>query len=342
MKAILRIAESKSSRTLILGAWGCGSLNHPVQEIARLWRRVIVGSPRQRRPNAEQYPSIKEIIFSIPHSTLAREFRRIFYDVLSPESPISSPPSLQTDNSSPYSVRQSSRHDAELQRNFAKAASLELQIEQTSSAYVRGRLKEDLRAVNHSLALGRAAKASLTSLEEDEDDEALDEDLEDDYVVSGYIGSDGEEQGFYNIYGGATTTTSDEDDGDAGSSEGERNYEFKFGAVAGPGDQDDEDDDEDDFLDGVAAKSANWVGVGTTGAGNGSGGSPNFDPSTGWFRGSIDQLMNAHVGSKMGARRDDDGSLGSPVVIDGVDSGVVIPGEEELGERLRRVGEFGD
>ncbi|SMR47821.1 unnamed protein product [Zymoseptoria tritici ST99CH_3D1] len=349
MKAILRIADSKSCHTLVLGAWGAGSLNHPVQEVARLWRRVLVGSPRQRRPNAEQFPSIKEIIFSIPHSSFAREFRRIFDDVLAPESPISSPPSLQTDTSSPQSIRQAARHDAELQRNFAKAASLELQIEQASSAYVRGRLKEDLRAVNHSLALGRAAKASLTSLDEDEDfDEDLDEDLEDDYVVSGYIGSDGEEQGFYCVDGGATTTTSEEEDGGGSSEGGERNYEFKFGSGTTDTvyEEDEDEDDELDFIDGVGrgrSGSSAWTGVG-------SGGVQNFDPSTGWFRGSIDQLMNAHV-SKMGPRRgsdaqgggfvgDADASLGSPILVAERGEGIELM-EEEMLERLRGVGMVG-
>lgn len=277
MKAVLRIAQSQGTKRLVLGAWGCGSLNHPILEVARLWRRVIVGSPRQRRPNAEQWDGIDEIIFSIPHSDFAREFRRIFEDVLAPDTPI------ESDAPSPQAYL---ADDVNVQRHIARAASLELQIEQAGSAYVRGRLKEELWAVNHELALGRS-KASQR------DDEDEDEDLEDDYVVSGFAGSDGEETSFYSVGGDyGTTTGSDSESSDGGRPRSE-NYEFRFGE---PMSSSCEDEDEESVL---VERSA-WTGVAP---------SPHFDPSTGWYKGSIDEL-SAHVFS--GKRKGDEGSSISP------------------------------
>lgn len=276
MKAVLRIAQSKGSKRLVLGAWGCGSLSHPVSEVARLWRRVLVGSPRQRRPNPEQWEGIDEIIFSIPHSDYAREFRRVFDDVLAPDSPI------ESEAPSPKVL---SADDVEVQHNIARAASLELQIEQAGSAYVRGRLKEELRAVNHELALGRS-KASQR------DDEDEDEDLEDDYVVSGFAGSDGEDNSFYTVGGDYGTTTGSDSDSSDGRPRSE-NYEFRFGE---PMSSSAEDEDEDSVL---VERSA-WVGVAP---------SPHFDPSTGWFKGSIDEL-SAHVFS--GKRKGEEDASISP------------------------------
>lgn len=277
MKAVLRIAQSKGSRRLVLGAWGCGSLNHPILEVARLWRRVLVGSPRQRRPNAEQWEGIDEIIFSIPHSDFARDFRRIFEDVLAPNTPV------ESEASSPGAYF---ADDAQAQRNIARAASLELQIEQAGSAYVRGRLKEELRAVNHELALGRS-KASQRDYEDE------DEDLEDDYVVSGYVGSDGEENSYYTVGGDyGTTTGSDSESSDGGRPRSET-YEFRFGE---PMSSSCEEEDEDSVL---VERSA-WVGMAP---------SPHFDPSTGWFKGSIDEL-SAHVFS--GKRKGEEDASISP------------------------------
>lgn len=278
MKAVLRIAQSKGSKRLVLGAWGCGSLNHPILEVARLWRRVLVGSPRQRRPNAEQWEGIDEIIFSIPHRDFAREFRRVFDDVLAPDSPI------ESEAPSPKII---SAEDVEVQRSIARAASLELQIEQAGSAYVRGQLKEELRAVNHELALGRS-KASQRDYEDE------DEDLEDDYVVSGFAGSDGEDNSFYTVGGDyGTTTGSDSDSSDGGRPRSE-NYEFRFGE---PMSSSAEDEDEEDS---VLVERTAWVGVAP---------SPHFDPSTGWFKGSIDEL-SAHVFS--GKRKGEEDSSISP------------------------------
>ncbi|KAK4630843.1 hypothetical protein CLAFUW4_02863 [Fulvia fulva] len=265
MKAVLRIAQSNGTRQLVLGAWGCGGLKHPVKEVAKLWRKVIAGSPRQRRPNAEQWDGIDEVIFAIPDPTHAREFRHVFDDILADDF-------VATSGSSTGGGVEAD--DAEIQRLIGTASSLELQIETAQSSFLKGRFKDELREVNHQIALGRAAKAA----KEDDVTTEEDEDLEDDYVVTGFPGSDGEDNSFYRVGG----TESDSDSEGAGSEV----YEFRFGGPTG--DSQTSQDELDELEEGIG-----WGGYSS---------SPKFNAQTGWFQGSIDQL-SAHVlgGNKMGS-----------------------------------------
>ena len=54
---ILRIAEEHGITTLILGAWGCGSLGHDTTSVARAFRDVLV-----------KHRSFNQIVFAIPGS----------------------------------------------------------------------------------------------------------------------------------------------------------------------------------------------------------------------------------------------------------------------------------
>lgn len=272
MKAVLRMAQLKGTKQLVLGAWGCsGPYRHPVKEVAKLWRKVIIGSARQRRPNVEQWEGIDEIIFSIPDGSFAREFRHVFEDVLAPEY---DPPS-----SGSVTSGAGLGEDSDVERLIGTATSLELQIETAQSSFVKGRLKEELREVNHRIALGRAAQAARG-----DDVTTEDEDVEDDYVVSGFPGSDGEDNSFYQLDG----TTSDSE------SDGARSevYEFRF---SGPSDSQTSQDEFDEL------EESNWVGYPP---------SPHFNPQTGWFKGSIDEL-SAHV---LGGRKKGSISPRSPLV----------------------------
>ena len=260
MKAVMRVAQIKGTEKLILGAWGCGALNHPVREVAKLWRKVIAGGPRQRRPNSEQWDGINEITFAIPNMAHAREFRRAFDDVLAPDLPAEHSPSAEQH-------AEVEDEDAEISKLIATISSLELQIELSKSSLLRNRLRQELATLNRELAQGRAAKASR----EDYVDE--DKDVEDDYVVSGFQASDGEDNDFYRVDG-----TSDSESDGAKSEV----YEFRFGAPLGFDSQTSHDEDESQD------EGSTWATFPP---------SPQFDPQTGWFQGSIDQLT-AHVYGK--------------------------------------------
>lgn len=80
MRAVLRIAERKGVKKLVLGAWGCGAYGNPIHDIAHIWKKVIdppVGSASKkgkRVSEAEQWPNLEEVIFAIANRKMARDF----------------------------------------------------------------------------------------------------------------------------------------------------------------------------------------------------------------------------------------------------------------------------
>jgi len=315
MKAVMRIAESKGAERLVLGAWGCGAYGNPVKEVAKIWRKVLAGGPRQRRPNAERWDGIKEIVFAIPDRSMVREFERAFTDILCTD-PVT-PPSEENE------ATEMSAQDVMIEDIIKQIAETELQLEQTVNPRSRLRIKDALRQFNRDLARGLANKAAQ------EEDLTLQEDEEvDDFVLTGLDASDGDDNSFYNF---------DENDIASDSSDASEIYEFRpqhrtsiprF-APARP-------------------INANNSGDGTAeNAGNSPlhhPPSPQFDAQTGWFSGSMDQLQRmlrmGHPvgGSNSKSALDQGSSPGTPV--QGHDLGGVQGGLDErtIESYLRRYG----
>lgn len=272
MKAVMRIAESKGAERLVLGAWGCGAYGNPVKEVAKIWRKVIAGGPRQRRPNSERWEGIKEIVFAIPDRTMVREFERAFTDILCTD-PVT-PPSEEDVTE----VAEASPQDIMIEDLIKQIAETELELEQTINPRSRLRIKDALKQLNRDLARGLANKAAQ------EEDLTLQEDEEvDDFVLAGFEASDGEENSFYNF---------DENDVASDSSDASEVYEFRphhknsIPRFDGTGDED---------LLHVHPQS------------------PKFDPVTGWFAGSMDQLQRMlRAGHPVAGNNVDDSSPGSP------------------------------
>jgi uncharacterized protein (TIGR02452 family) len=275
MKAVMRIAESKGAERLVLGAWGCGAYGNPVKEVAKIWRKVIAGGPRQRRPNAEQWGGIKEIVFAIPDRTMVREFERAFTDILCTD-PVT-PPSEEA----AAEVAKVSAQDVMIDHLIKQIAETELELEQTINPRSRLRIKDALKQFNRDLARGLANKAAQ------EEDLTLQEDEEvDDFVLAGYEASDGEVNSFYNF---------DENDVASDSSDASEVYEFRpqhKNSIPRFGD-----------VDGASEGSPLDVHPH----------SPKFDPVTGWFAGSMDQLQRMlRAGHPVGGNDVDDSSPSSP------------------------------
>ena len=279
MKSVLRIAESKGAEKLVLGAWGCGAYGNPVKEVAKIWRKVIAGGPRQRRPNAERWDGIKEIVFAIPDRSMVREFERAFTDILCTD-PVT-PPSEEIT----AEVVQTSAQDVVIEDLIKQIAETELQLEQMINPRSRLRIKDSLKQLNRDLARGLANKAAQ------EEDLTLQEDEEiDDFVVTGFEASDGEENSFYNF---------DENDVASDSSDASEVYEFRPHHKTsiprfGSGGEDDGGAGAESPLDVLPP-------------------SPHFDPATGWFSGSMDQLQRMLRGGHPVVANDvDHSSPGTP------------------------------
>ncbi|KAF2863217.1 hypothetical protein K470DRAFT_211313 [Piedraia hortae CBS 480.64] len=175
MKAVMRMAESKNATTLVLGAWGCGSYGNPALDVAKIWRKVIVGGPRQRRPNAEQWLSIQEIVFAIPDPSMMREFHRVFDDIA-----VADGPSEAADD-----------HER-LTELLLRVQETEQQMEHMSNSRGRARLRTALAELQQQLMLGRAAQAT-------NDDVPLERET-DDFIVADVPASDDESELVHVMY----------------------------------------------------------------------------------------------------------------------------------------------
>jgi uncharacterized protein (TIGR02452 family) len=85
MRAVMRIFQAKKVSRVVLGAWGCGALGHPVGEVAAAWRKVLLGSERARKNKKgkqEVWTGIGTVIFAIKDPGLADAFAQAFGDGL--------------------------------------------------------------------------------------------------------------------------------------------------------------------------------------------------------------------------------------------------------------------
>lgn len=282
MKAVLRIAQSKGIQTLVLGAWGCGVYGNPVKEIAEMWRKVIAGAPRQRRPNAERWDGINEVLFAIPDRTMLEEFRLAFKGVLAPNVPT---PASEIPHEQDPSMSKEMERTSEVIR---KMAGIEMQLENSRNTRLRQTLRDTLAELERELSQGdRATRQEDAS--EDEAEEA------DEYVMSGFLGSDDEHNPFF---------TANDCDSDSSGREPSEAFEFRP-PPPGMDSQTSHDEESQDELYPALSHS------------------PNFDPETGWFTGSVDGL-SALINSGGGLRSCSRNSPRTPDVVRPTSSGLPI------------------
>ncbi|KAJ4859649.1 hypothetical protein T069G_04637 [Trichoderma breve] len=77
MRCIMRILRARHINRVVLGAWGCGAYGNPVDEIARSWRRVLLGPQAKRSERVEVYDDM-EVVFAIKDHDMARRFTTAF------------------------------------------------------------------------------------------------------------------------------------------------------------------------------------------------------------------------------------------------------------------------
>jgi uncharacterized protein (TIGR02452 family) len=84
MRAVLRIAEAKGTKKLVLGAWGCGAYGNPVADVAQAWRRVLDGAPAagskkgKSTGKEETWSNLEDVVFAIPNTRMAKDFAKAF------------------------------------------------------------------------------------------------------------------------------------------------------------------------------------------------------------------------------------------------------------------------
>jgi uncharacterized protein (TIGR02452 family) len=90
MRAVMRIAEAKGVKKVVLGAWGCGAYGNPVGDVAAAWKSVLCGSSspnmKKGKVDMETWPGVEEVVFAISNRRMAREFAIAFDKNISVES----------------------------------------------------------------------------------------------------------------------------------------------------------------------------------------------------------------------------------------------------------------
>lgn len=317
MKSVLRIAQSKGAEKLVLGAWGCGAFGNPAKDVAKLWRKVIAGSPRQRRPNAEQWEGIKEIVFAVPDPIMLKEFQRAFGDIVSAGAPSLGPHGVDYDVEA--GVAEAGSREREYADLILKVQETEMQIEQMTNPRTKTRLRDALALLNRQLAQNRAARAS-----KDEDLSSSGEDEQvDGFVVTHAPGSDDDVDGQFSFL---EETASDSEEVPFSPA-----YEFR---PPPPGLDPPTSHDEDDDVPGLLEDAFYTVHKP----------SPRFDPQTGWFAGSIDEfhglLKGGHpvMAAAAAARGSRPASHSSPVLRPNSSGGQLVIEEFVLNEYLGKYG----
>jgi uncharacterized protein (TIGR02452 family) len=81
MQAVMRILRQKGVEKVVLGAWGVGAYGNPVGEVARAWRRVLVG----RKGKGREVWDGLEVVFAVQGERVAERFAEEFGEELAVE-----------------------------------------------------------------------------------------------------------------------------------------------------------------------------------------------------------------------------------------------------------------
>lgn len=90
MRAVMRVLQAKGVVKVVLGAWGCGAYCNPLGEVARAWRRVLVGQKKKKTKHKgtcggqaeETWEAFEQVLFAIKDQNMAEAFHLAFGDEL--------------------------------------------------------------------------------------------------------------------------------------------------------------------------------------------------------------------------------------------------------------------
>ncbi|EON69980.1 hypothetical protein W97_09245 [Coniosporium apollinis CBS 100218] len=213
MRAVMRILCQKKVEKVVLCAWGCGAYGNPVGEVARAWRKVLLGGgdegKRKRGSKGgaaeETWEGVKEVMFAIADRRMAEGFARCFGAGLEVE--------MTESNEGVEANPEDDGSTQAIEELQAKVAELRIQISQVRSPHLKSRLQEILSGLEKDLAdkagsalsessgaeheggtedgLGGESSIAEEVLEVEDDDQ--DEVSEEDEISEGYVGSSEDE-----------------------------------------------------------------------------------------------------------------------------------------------------
>ena len=192
MRAVLRMAQEQGAERVVLGAWGCGAYGNPVKEVAKIWKKVLIGTARKQA----NWAGIKEVMFAINDRSMLREFEKCFADVASRETTPTTPPPEVTGATVDGLRTPTTDLIDEL---VSKIQETELQLDQITSPRSKARLRDVIANLNRQLV-----QVGMDEVEDDDD--TLPEDPMDEvkegaphHTMGGFSTSIGDENSYYNF-----------------------------------------------------------------------------------------------------------------------------------------------
>lgn len=144
MRAVLRIAEAKGCKKLVLGAWGCGAYGNPVVDVAEAWGRLLTQKEMGAKKGlqaVESWPTLEEVVFAIPNARTAREFAKAFGRIEVEDGPRGFDEEDEEDD----------EEDKVTQELQAKVAEMESQISKVWNPDLKSRLGSVLEGLREQL-----------------------------------------------------------------------------------------------------------------------------------------------------------------------------------------------
>lgn len=182
MRAVLRLAQARRRRRLVLGAWGCAAPHHhPVAEVAAAWRAVLLGAAPARagkrggraRP-AESWTGIETVVFAIPDTGLADAFASAFGEGLVREEEGDAGDEEGHDGGRDDDEDEDEDDDPEARRMRElrdKIAEMQIRVRQAKSPHLQAGLRSILQTLEAQVPQGHGLAGHPGSDDEDEEDD---------------------------------------------------------------------------------------------------------------------------------------------------------------------------
>jgi len=174
IRFVLGVLKAKGIERAVFGAWGCGALGNPVGEVARAFRKVVLGDEKDRRRRGtgkvEGWGQLKEVVFAIRERNMAREFARWFGEGVEVEDAV---------RSRVGKVDEEAERAREAVRELeGKIRELDVRLEQLKNPAMKAPLeaiRAGLRQQLEQMREGMASSKETKSEKEDGEDEGEDE-----------------------------------------------------------------------------------------------------------------------------------------------------------------------
>ncbi len=170
IRCVMEILKSKGVEKCVLGAWGCGAYGNPVPEIARAFKKVILGEAKGRKTGKGVcWGSLKEVAFAIKDGKMALEFGKHF----GVEVELEKKPTFDEQEE----TNEEEERAAETLRHLEdKIRELDLRISRSKNPALKAPLETIRADLEHQLALKQSSATANSDSLDEEDSESQNED----------------------------------------------------------------------------------------------------------------------------------------------------------------------